>query len=230
MTVYTAIFSNYDELKTPFIITPGWKYIVFTDQDLLSDVWEVYKVPLIKQNPQKTARYYKIMFHEHIRDRFSLWVDATFFINCDLNKWWEQFKMPFTTVRHPFDNCVYKEFESCMRGKKSDPLILSDQRRHYKKKGMPENNGLIASGILMREKTPDVIEFCKLWWEQVSRWSPRDQIAFAYVDYRLPDRHISIDWDYTYMKEFIHIPHLHKAWREGKLNETLKTYGNVQGN
>lgn len=227
MTVFTAIFSNYDDLKQPLVITEGWKYIVFTDQDLVSDVWEVIKVPVMECGAQKTARYYKIMFHEHIKDRYSMWIDATFIINCDLNKWWSQFIAPFTTIRHPFDNCVYKEIQSCQRGGKGSYSQLEGQRQLYRRLGVPKNNGLIASGILMREKTPQVIEFCKMWWKNLYMWSARDQISFALTQYKMPNMHVSINWDYTTRDEFIHIPHLNKKWREGKLKETLKTYGKI---
>lgn len=228
-TCYTAIFGSYDELKDPFIITPGWKYICFTDQDFKSDVWEVRKVPVMECGPQKTARYYKIMFHEVVEEKESLWVDGTFFINVDLDHWWNQFVYPFTTIKHPFDNCVYVEADSCIRGSKASPLLLKAQKNCYLQLGVPKKNGLIASGVLMRRKTPLVVEFCKLWWSQVQRWSARDQIAFAYADFKMPRVHVSIDWDYTTQDEFIHVPHLTKQWRIGRYNEVMKKYGSSKG-
>jgi hypothetical protein len=226
MTVYTAIIGRYDDLKEPFVITPGWKYICFTDQNLKSDVWEIRKVEVDDElGPAKTARYYKIMFHKHIQDEFSMWVDATFFINCNLDEWWKQFLPPFTTIFHPFDRCVYKEIASCLRGGKGDPVTLRNQHRAYQKIGLKPETGLIASGILMRQRRPETIQFCNHWWKQVEMWTERDQIAFAFTDFKMPERHQSIRWDYTQQKEFIHIPHLHKTWRFGKLNEVQKFYG-----
>ena len=215
----------YDDLKDPFIVTPGWKYICFTDQDFKSDVWEVVKVPVKDFGPAKTARYYKIMFHEHIEDEYSIWVDGTFFINCDLNEWWKQFKAPFTTIFHPFDRCVYKDIQSCMRAKKGNSMQLRDQENFYRQSGVPYNNGLIASGILMRQKSQSTIDFCKLWWSEVKRWTQRDQIAFGYANYKMPNSHQSISWDYTYMKEFIHVPHLHKGhWRNVRKQRIIEEY------
>ena len=222
MTVYTAIFGNYDDLKEPFVITPGWKYICFTDQNLKSDTWEIRKVGLMDCGPQKTARYYKIMYHKFIDDSKSIWVDGTFYINCDLNEWWARFEYPFTTIRHPFDNCVYTEIQSCIKGNKADLSVLKNQHDCYKKLGVPKNNGLIASGILMRVLTPDVINFCKAWWKQVEQFSGRDQIGFAYVNHKMPYSHNSIDWNYTVEHEFLHVPHLDKKWRYGRINEIKK--------
>ena len=45
--IYTAIFGDYDTLKEPLVITPGWKYICYTDQDFESKVWEIKKVKLV---------------------------------------------------------------------------------------------------------------------------------------------------------------------------------------
>lgn len=230
MTCYTAIFGAYDELKEPIVITPGWSYVCFTDQDFVSNVWEVIKAPVMECGPQKTARFYKIMFHEHISDRFSIWVDGTFIINCDLNEWWKKFSPPFTTIKHPFDKCVYKEIQSCQRGGKGNYSQLEGQRKLYRCLGVPKNNGLIASGILMREKTPEVIEFCKKWWKNLYMWSARDQISFALTQFKMPNAHVSIDWNYTTQDEFIHIPHLNKKWREGKLNQVIQKYGTTKSN
>lgn len=227
-TCYTAIFGQYDELKDPFIVSEGWRYICYTDQDFKSDIWEVRKVPVMACGDQKTARFYKINFHEAVEDTYSIWVDGTFFINVDLNQWWNQFIPPFTTVKHPFDNCVYKEISACQRGNKAPFSRLKAQKDNYLSQGVPYHGGLIASGILMRKKTPRVIEFCKLWWEEVLKYTGRDQIAFAFADYKIPRLHVPINWDYTTQDEFIHIPHLTKKWRSGRYNEVIRKYGSNQ--
>lgn len=225
MTVYTAIFSNYDDLKDPFFVTQGWRYVCYTDQDFKSDIWEVIKVPVMSCGPVKTARYYKIMFHKHIEDEFSLWVDGTFFINCDLTRWWKRFQAPFTTVAHPFDRCVYVEIEACLNGGRGNRGQLTRQKRFLTSLNVPTENGLIASGVLMRQNTPEVREFCELWWANVLKYSERDQIAFAYVNFIKPNSHVSIQWNYTQEKEFIHVPHLHKRWLSNQVDELIKTYG-----
>jgi hypothetical protein len=227
-TVYTAIFGNYDDLKEPFVITPGWRYVCFTDQDLKSDVWEIIKVPVMDCGPIKTARYYKIMFYKHIKERFSLWIDATFIINTDLNEWWNRFTPPFTTIKHPFSDCAFQEAQACISLKKDTISRISDKILFYAKVGLKKNSGLIASGVLMRENTDQVQRICKKWWDQVRSGSTRDQIAFAYVDFGKGITH-NIEWDYTKEHEFIHIPHLYKHSRHWKLKTLQEKYGKVQG-
>lgn len=218
-TIYTAIFGNYDDLKEPAFVSQHWKYVCYTDQDITSQVWEIRKVPVMECGPVKTARWYKINFHKHIETEFSMWIDATFIINTELNRWWRRFAAPFTTIDHPFDDCVFTDIISCMKGKKDDPGTLARQYAFYEDQGLPKNNGLISSGVLMRQKDNSVIKLCEDWWEQVQQWSCRDQIAFGYAQWKNPGVHKSIEWNYTNGNEFIHIPHLHKPWRNEKLKE-----------
>lgn len=221
-TCYTAIFGPYDDVKQPFCKSQHWKYVIYTDQDFnlpKDNVWEIRKVPVMEIGPVKTARWYKINFHKHIETEYSMWIDATFIINIDLNRWWRRFKDPFTTIQHPFDDCIYTDIVSCLKGGKGNPSRLTRQFVDYENEGLPKNNGLISSGILMRRKDDRVNQFCETWWSQVEKYSFRDQVAFGYAQWKHPGVHNSIQWDYTTQKEFIHIPHLHKPWREEKLRQ-----------
>jgi hypothetical protein len=222
-TVYTAIFGNYDDLKEPAVISKGWKYVCFTDQDFKSDVWEVMKVPVMPCGPSKTARYYKIMFHKVIETELSLWVDGTFLINVNLNQWWKKFKSPFTAIKHPFDDCIYTDASACINLGKGDKKMIERQIALYKALGIQKNRGLISSGILMRQRVGVVNEFCKTWWRQVDKWSNRDQIAYGYANHLHPGLVNLIEWDYTKEKQFIHVPHLDKVWRNKVLEEIKRT-------
>lgn len=224
-TIYTAIFGKYDDLKEPTVVTNGWRYVVFTDQDFKSDVWEVVKCKVMPCGPAKTARYYKIMFHKHIETEFSIWVDGTFVINTNLNRWWRRFKAPFTAVKHPFDTCIYKDAAACIDLGKGEKVMLERQVDLYKALGIQKNSGLIASGVLMRQKTQEVASFCKLWWQQVEKWSSRDQIAYGYANHRYPNLINLIEWNYTSATEFIHVPHLHKPRREERLKAVYERLG-----
>lgn len=228
-TCYTAIFGPYDDIKEPAIITKGWKYICFTDQELKSDVWEIRKVPVMECGPAKTARYYKIMFHKHIETEFSLWIDGTFIINTNLNRWWKRFCAPFTAVKHPYDSCIYKDAQSCIDAGKGDRNIIERQVTLYKSTGIPKNNGLIASGVLMRQKTPKVNQFCKIWWQQVERWSTRDQIAWGYPNFQYPGLVNIIEWNYQREREFWHVPHLYRKYRTVPSQRQLTEYASNKG-
>lgn len=227
MTCFTAIFGEYDYLKPMQREQRGdWKFVCFTDQPPESSVfefhrltpgWDIVRVPVMDCGPQKTARYYKIMAHEVIDDDVTLWIDGTFFVNCSLQRWMrKRFSPPMTAVQHPFDNCIYTDIVSCIRSKRGDPDELIRQYNYYKEVGVPVNNGLISSGVLMRKRNPGVTALCETWWDQVRQWSARDQIAFGYAAWKHPGVFNTIQWDYTTQKEFEHCPHRHKPWAEDK--------------
>jgi hypothetical protein len=229
MTIYTAIFGPYDDLKEPFVITPGWRYICYTDQDFQSDVWEIRKVPVMDCGPAKTARYYKIMPHKHIEDELTIWIDGTFAINTDLNEWWKRFTAPFTAVKHPFDNCIYTDAQACIDSGRGEKDLLQRQIALYKAIGVKRNKGLIASGVLMRQRCGVVNQFCNTWWSQVLKWSNRDQIAYGFANHQHPDVINLTEWNYTTENEFIHVPHLNRSWRKHVLNEMKRTNGKFRG-
>jgi len=227
-TIYTAIFSGYDDLKQPFFVSQHWRYVCFTDQDFdlpKDNVWEIVKVPVLDCGPAKTARWFKINFFEHIETDESIWVDGTMFINIDLNRWWRRFRDPMTVIRHPFDICIYTDVASCVGGKRGNFFDLMRQANDYKTEGLPQNNGLISSGILMRRNTKEVRDLCSLWWEQLEKYSERDQIGFGYAAWKMPGVFNTIEWDYTKRTEFIHCPHLTKPWRDARHKQILKQYG-----
>ncbi|MDE7250890.1 MAG: hypothetical protein K2N82_13635, partial [Lachnospiraceae bacterium] len=56
------------------------------------------------------------------------------------------------------------------------------QIERYRNAGYPEHNGLIDSGILVRElKNERVIKVMETWWQEVLHGSKRDQLSFNYA-------------------------------------------------
>lgn len=203
---YTAIFGPYDDLKEPTVVTPGWRYICFTDQPLVSSVWEIVQRDVMMA-PRLTARWFKIM--GWIDWQYSMWIDAAFQINVDLNDWWKRtHQMPFSAAKHPLRTCVYREISSCLANNRGEVDKLTEQERAYKSEGVPEfNDRIITSGVLMRQNTPTCIELCEKWWQEVYKHSSRDQVAFAKVSigYKIH----TFAWDYSQSKELKYHKHLH---------------------
>ncbi len=205
--IYTAIFGNYDDLKEPGIVSDGWKYICYTDQPFTSSVWEVVHTPVPAGiDPQRYARWFKIM--HWIDWEYSMWVDAAFHINVDLNDWWARtFELPFSCAKHPLRTCVYREIASCIANNRGMADELLRQQEAYKKEGVPDHNDrIITSGVLMRKNTPTCIQLCEKWWNEVAAHSVRDQVAFAKISigYKI---HTFV-WDYSQSKKLKYIKHI----------------------
>lgn len=206
---YSCLFGHYEEIKEPTVITPGWRYILYTDQPVTSDVWEIRKVKDVDVfGAQLLARWYKIM--EWVDWEQSIWVDHSFVIATDLNKWWEDhFKGGLCAANHPLRNCVYVECLDCILAQRGDKTQVQNQMEEYKMLNVPANNGLIQSGILLRENTPEVIKLCEAWFHELSTHSIRDQIAFAKVSVGCDFVH-RYNWDYRGGKDFQYHHHYNR--------------------
>lgn len=213
--IYTAIFGPYDDLNEPTVISEGWKYICFTDQPLQSKVWEIMHVPVPPDmTAQRFARWHKIT--QWSQWPLSMWLDASFQINMDLNLLWgNYFRSPFTAPKHPLRTCVYHEIESCIAnyhrehadGEKQT-VLLTAQKEAYLTAGVPRfGNNIITSGLLMREATPGCIELCDEWWKELCQHSVRDQVAFGRVS--IGKEFHTFNWDYSQSRELKYIKHKH---------------------
>jgi len=204
---YTALFGPYEELKTPSVVTPGWRYICYTDQTVTSDVWEIVNTPVVGTDPQRFARWFKIM---HWVDwPVSIWVDASFCIGVNLTDWWQRYALkPFSCAGHPLRGDFYEECMDCITSKRGDRVEVDKQMNEYLALGVPRYAGVIQSGILLRINTPECIALCESWWSEMQGRSARDQIAFCKVSVGIEIVY-NYRWDYRNGKDFIYFKHKH---------------------
>ena len=83
LVVYTSIMGGRHRLIDPTVITPDCRYVCFTDQPHLSEIWEIVRVPS-GDDPRRASRYYKMKPHLLFDVEYSIWIDAAFRINVDL--------------------------------------------------------------------------------------------------------------------------------------------------
>lgn len=176
--IYTALFGNYEELKEPTVITPGWQYLCYTDQPLTSQTWTIIHTEPMP-TAQLTARWFKIMgfvdFHQ------SIWVDAAFIIHVNLDEFWDKYHQgDLSSPAHPHRDCIYNEIAAVIQSNRADKEKMLSIQSDYKARGIKENGGVISSGILMRQNTAPCIGFCEAWWKVlIDQQVNRDQVAIA---------------------------------------------------
>lgn len=219
--IFTAIFGEYEELKEPQVVTPGWRYLCFTDQPFKSSVWEIVTVNRSTISDRLLARECKIQFHKYIGAEESIWIDGAFTINCDLNEWWAKYgpvaPAVMTCIKHPMRDCVFEEAAMCIKNNRDNVHKIADQAKEYRKY-VPPHNGLIQSGILMRRRYlvldendkiyEPILRICERWFQETSRHSLRDQISFCRIIMEFPKDLVRyITWDYRSGQEFIFKTH-----------------------
>lgn len=185
--IYSAIIGGYDQIKEPKYVSPELQYILFTDNpELKSDKW---KVQLIENKDKldnvRLARRIKILGHEYLKDfDYSIWVDGKLEIIGDLREYIEQYrkKEPILCFNHYINDCIYDEKTACIALNKDTPEVIEKQILKYKNEGYPEHNGLVETGIMVRElKDERVQKTMELWWKEIIDGSRRDQLSFNYV-------------------------------------------------
>lgn len=178
MLVYTVITNNYDTLREPEYITPGWDYVLFSDKYIESDVWECAVT-------DKPNREIKILGHREMFRKPCLYVDGSIRIIGDLNEFTRSIPNWFTAWKHQHRDCVYEEGEAVVRLKRIDPDRVKLQLDRYRSNGFPEKWGLAACGVLFRDFSDPVVRgICNEWWNEFERGVPRDQLGLPYVMWR----------------------------------------------
>jgi hypothetical protein len=83
--------------------------------------------------------------------------------------------------KHRWNTCIYKEASDVLREKVDVPELINPQVDYYRKNNYPENNGLYELPVLIRKKSDKNNLINLRWWEQICKWSSRDQISFPVV-------------------------------------------------
>jgi len=208
--VFTAIFGNYDNLKTPEYVNPDWDYICFTDNNNIeSDVFQVKYVNPRFDNTTKNARMIKLLSHLFlINYDYSLWVDGSVKLRGkninDLIT--HNLASDYISLHnHIKRDCVYEEADACMIAKKDGMEILAKQIAAYKHDGLPESAGIFETAEIARNhRAPEVSMLNSLWWQQLDAFSIRDQIALPYVFWKHDFKNHTME-GYQWLDAYFHM-------------------------
>lgn len=133
----------------------------------------------------KNARRYKVLPHKYLSEyEYSIWIDGNYEIIGSIQEYIKKYskQSAILCVVHPDRCCVYEEAQACIEIKKDSEDIICMQIDKYRSELYPENNGMIASGILFRKhNNPEVIKIMEDWWKEIEKYSKRDQLSFNYV-------------------------------------------------
>lgn len=193
--VYTCISGNYDTLLEPEFISEGFDYVCFTDQPFTSNIWKIRPIPeeLNNLSGVKRQRNIKINAHKYLSEYdFSVWVDANTTLKGDINKYVEKNCGEKDVVlwigKHPSRDCIYKEGDMVVKIKYDTKENVDTQLNVYKKEGFPEHYGLPQSCIILRYHNDEQCKkLMETWWEQVEKYSHRDQLSFNYALWKNQD-------------------------------------------
>ena len=197
---YTVISGPYDRLKEPRVVTPGWKYICFTDQKFTSDVWEIRPLPkeivedstLTQVKRQRIMKIQPYLFFEY---DISVWVDGNLTIIGNLDEFVKENYADLSITAHPARNCIYDEARAIVRCRKDTQKNIDTQVDLYKKEKFPQHYGLNETNVIIRRNTEDVRKVMDMWAEVLRKYSHRDQMSFNYVLWKLGMKNLLLSFD-----------------------------------
>ncbi|HEY9169187.1 MAG TPA: glycosyltransferase domain-containing protein [Lutibacter sp.] len=188
--VYTAIYGDKDCLKSPigFDEHSAIDYLLFTDN--INNAVFPYQTQeriAMYDDVTKNARYFKILGDE-ILNKYDvlIWHDANIqLIHTEIENLIKKAEQSFlTTFIHPDRDCFYSEAMTCVRVGKDFSLRILRQAIVCFFNGMPAQQGMYSTGILIKNfKYKNTILF-SFWWHQVNNFSRRDQLSLAYTLYK----------------------------------------------
>ena len=186
--LYTAIFGKQGRFNIPGISIPDVDRFCFTDLNVQSHFYRIKKMDLDYLISVRRQRLVKICIPDEIFDNYeySVYVDCKRPYSVDFN-YLLKHMLPgsdLLTRPHRRRSCVYDEGEFCIKKKKDKGATISNQLSFYRSEKYPIQNGLQYSFLILRRHTQRMKEFSRLWWEQLEKYSVRDQISLPYVAWK----------------------------------------------
>lgn len=185
--VYTAITNGHAQLcARPDV--PDTDFICYSDVPLDRDDWQIRSIEApVELAPRMRAKFHKIF--PPTGYAWNVWVDGAYVLRADskttnlVDDLIGCSPSGFGLHQHMDRDCLFDEADHAVTLPKcaDERLTIEAQARHYAAAGHPRNWGLWAGGLMCRSDSPRVAEIMRSWWDEMTRWSWRDQISLAFV-------------------------------------------------
>eukprot|EP00250_Pteridium_aquilinum_P004471 c14674_g1_i1 orf=78-1463(-) len=148
--------------------------------------------------PRRNGKVPKLLTHRLFpKAEYSIWIDGKMELLVDpfliLERYLWREGNQFAIARHKHHVSIYEEAVANKRRKRYARPLIDKQMEIYLQEGMqpwstkklPILSDVPEGAIIIRQHTPLTNLFSCLWFNEVNRFTPRDQLSFGYVVYRL---------------------------------------------
>lgn len=180
--VLTATYDHYDSLKSFPAQSVDCETICLTDDpDLVDPTWKIIVEPS-DLHPNRAAKRAKCTPWEYTNADFVIWIDASVRVrSADFVQDLVALADPIAQFLHPDRDCIYDEaWASRGMGKYTNEPI-DQQMAEYRHAEHPKNWGLWATGVIVRQRTPEVEQFGRDWLAEINRLTFQDQLSEPFV-------------------------------------------------
>jgi O-antigen biosynthesis protein len=198
VVVFTAIAGGYDKLAPPAVRPPNCDFVVFSDQPMEIEGWQVQPFNYLNRDSTRTARFVKTHPHVYFPEYdYAIWIDANIGILGDIR----EFIAPLTAdnafigiFEHPLRDCIYAEARECIKRRKDEESIITRHVDRYRSENFPEHAGLWETNVVVvRPNHPGCVALMSAWWSEIESGSRRDQLSLPVVARRMSATIHSLD-------------------------------------
>ncbi len=189
LTVFTAIVGGKtDQLKAPLVVNPDVRYVVFSDHAQAVAPYEWIPIEVTDLGPRLRARQLKICANHPALGRpgVILWHDAAFQLAVDPAQLASEQLVDghdLCAFPHPDRTRIEDEAIAIARHGYASLEDLQRQAETYRAEGF-QQTALTATGFILRRMTPAVKVFDAVWWDEVARWTWRDQMSVDFAAWK----------------------------------------------
>ena len=195
MVIYTAITGEYDNLHDPLFVDKNLTYVCFTNnKKIKSDIWNIEYIHDDKLDHTYLSKKIKLFPDLYLKEYdTSIWVDGKLGIKEDIRNYVIRYERDKSILCFPHyeRECIYEEAGVCLHYKKGNKNKIIRQMSDYYQNGYPINNGLYEMACIVRQHNDALVrKIMTDWYQEIRRYSHRDQISFPVVCYNnnfLPD-------------------------------------------
>lgn len=137
---------------------------------------------------RRAAKIYKICPHLFLPNYdYYIWLDSTHVLEKNPKEIIEEHlkNNDIAVFEHPERNCVYEEGICVKKINFDHHELVINQLEFYKKMNYPPKNGLYELPARIQRNTRLTQKMGLMWWEQICKFSSRDQISFPFVCHQL---------------------------------------------
>lgn len=195
IAVVTAVTGGKDRVAPPLKRFRGVDFVLFSDDaETAVEGWNVRSIPEWSADPDRAprrhARAVKVLSTLLLPGYdFHLWHDGTHEVVEDpqelVRRYLKKPSVPIATFRHKQRSCVYDEARAVLDVKLDGRDNVVRQMRDYRAAGFPRDHGLLETPVMLRRVCPETTAIELAWWEQICRYSSRDQLSLPFVLWRL---------------------------------------------
>ncbi len=245
--LYSCANLAYDQIFSPVVPSPGIEPVLFSDRKprfVSGWNWRPMTGEMAKLGPSLGNRYAKFFPQKIFPDAdYSIYIDANLLVIGDLNPLLAEFIASDADIGlfpHSARSDIFSELDFCKQVGKlapKDHALGEAQVAFYRAEGLTEEALLTENSVILRRhgrgeaRGAALDAAMELWWEQLERFTKRDQLSLPYVLSRSGLRVKLWDWNflapnpyfsrYTHRRGFINDiniflknkRHYNAAWR-----------------